>query len=324
MSRRLAPYVASLLLVTVAAACTGGDGEDLPPGPPAIELLLPEPGTRARHTIAFAGTTTGGVRRVELVVDGGEPLVADGREEWSLVEDVSHMADGAHVVVARALGRGDEVAESAPRSFITIADAIPGTGLLAGTVRNADSEPIPGATVTTVQDATRSTTSNLIGDYALTNLDPDAVYVVRATAPGFLATNMYELGGNSDNTDLNISMFNQGTVEFLADAYGVTQDPAKGVVLGFLLARGAEAGFDGAVVTIDPPPPEGTFYVGPGNDFDPALQATTSQGSFVAFNVTPGPVHFTATAGTAAFFTLGSVAATDTLSFMIGIEVLPP
>lgn len=320
MSRRT-PF-AVCLLIAIAAGCTGGSDEDLPSGPAAIELLLPEPGTRARQTIAFAGTTTGGVHRVELVIDGGEPVIAEGREEWSLVQDVSHMHDGAHVVVARAIGRGDDVAETAPRSFITIADSLPGTGIFAGIVRNPDSEPIPGATITTVEDTSRTTTSNLVGQYALTNLDRDATYVVHATAPGYFATNLYELGGN-DNLDLDIGMFGPAAIDFLATEYGVTQEAGKGVVLGFLLARGADAGYEGAVVGISPQPPAGTFYVGPGNDFDPTLTETTTAGTFIAFNVPPGPLSFTATAGTAQFFTLGSVAAAETVSFLVGIEVEP-
>src|SRR2546430_15332240 len=43
---------------------------------PTIQLLTPEPGTIAHQNIAITGKTTGGVNRVEIIVDQATPVVA--------------------------------------------------------------------------------------------------------------------------------------------------------------------------------------------------------------------------------------------------------
>src|SRR5207248_815870 len=111
-----------------------------------------------------------------------------------------------------------------------------------------------------------------------------------------------------------VPMFHPSSRTQLAAAYAEVAQPSKGMVFGFV-ENAVGQGVAGVTVAISPAPPGGTHYFGL-SDYNPALTTTTSAGAFIAFNVTPGPITFTATKGTAQFFVLDSVAGPNGVSVM--------
>ncbi len=320
------PVIALAASFFVLAASGGGCGEDPKGGDPFITLLTPEPGQRAREFLAVSGETSGYVGEVKVQIDddAANALVAtqDG-DTWFALVDVSTLADGSHVVTATAYGSGDKTDVSPPRRFLSLAHAAPGTLVIEGQVNDLTTQdPLPDATVS-VLSGSLTTEVDALGGYALAGVVPDLPIVMRAEMPapaGFWATNMFRVAQGNDTRDINFPLAAGPAVDFIATEYAVTQDPAKGIVIGFLVDGGG--GVAGATVALSQPA-EGPFYLGEGPDpFDPAMTATGPRGQFLFFNVDPGPVDFTATAGTASFFTLGSIAQDRTLS-LVGGFVIP-
>ena len=307
----------SILACLVASAgCTGGE-DPLELDPPTVTLLSPESGTTVRENLAIAGEATGDLVDVSIRIDSAEPVPATGLEEWFHLLDVTALEDGSHTVAAIATDSQERVAESLAMSFTTTANQPPDTSIWSGLVRNADQELVPGAQVTAF-GTTLATESDLNGRYALVGLPRDQEASLLCSATGYQDTYMPRLLPTGDIT-LDIPLFTNAALDFVADGFGVTRDPGLGAVLGFLLAPlPSQSGYEGAVVALDGSTGAGPFYTTPTGGFDPLLTETTSSGVFLFFNVSPGPVSVTASGGGMSFTVLGSEAAADALTLLFG------
>jgi hypothetical protein len=91
----------------------------------------------------------------------------------------------------------------------------------------------------------------------------------------------------------------EASTQFFYDAVDVTRDRAKGTmhvdVFDCIGATNPTELVAGA--TIDPPPGATVVYASPEGMLDPALTATTSRGTALVFNVTPGFADVTVHAG---------------------------
>lgn len=321
MMRLQLAAASGLYLAMLAKGCGGAVDKT----PPTIQLLTPEPGTIAHQNIAISGKTTGGVSRVELVIDQSPPVVAQelGDGEFAYVLDVSTLDDASHSLRARAVansGPSDDATTPAPVSFISLAHNPPNDTWFYGAVENENNNPLAGATVSTYEDPSLVTVSDLSGRYSLDSLSPSQSYILHVSDAGYLDSYMPRFDAHSPS-ESSITLFSPATVTFLATQFGVVQQPGKAVVLGYVINRTTGSGYVGASVAIDPPPADGPFYFRPDSVYDPGLTATTIAGSFIAFNVPPGAdASFTATAGTAGFLTLPSRTAPDALTLMLGVD----
>jgi hypothetical protein len=310
-----------LYLAMLAKGCGGAVDKT----PPTVQLLTPEPGTVAHQNIAITGKTTGGVARVELVVDQDAAVVAQdlGDGGFAYVLDVSTLDDASHSLRVTAVansGPSDDATLPAPVSFISLAHNPPNDSWFYGVVENENNNPLAGATVSTYEDPTNVTTADLSGRYSLDALSPTQSYILHVSDAGYLDSFMPKFDASSPS-ESSITLFSPATVTFLATQFGVVQQPGNAVVLGYVINRSTGSGYVGASVSIDPPPADGPFYFRPDSIYDPGLTATTIAGSFIAFNVPPGAdASFTATAGTSGFLTLPSRTAPDALTLMLGVD----
>lgn len=304
----------AVAVVALAAACTGSPaGGD----PPTIELYTPETGAITHHWIAISGVATGRLDRVEVQIDDGSQLEARGTEEWSYTFDASTIPDGSHTVRATATDRRGRTAQTLPLSFISLAHAATGQQFLAGSVTHNTTQLIPGATVSLYDDPAKTTIADLNGHYAVAGLDPGTSKILHGSSSGYFDTYLYRTSGASSGYDINIPLFGQDTIDFLGGGTGATWTSGTGFVLGFLIdsAGGASVGTS---VQLDPPPPPGSgpFYLGADGTPDPALTASSTSGIFYVFNVPPGALAFTASNGTASFFTTTSVSVSGAVTLL--------
>lgn len=72
---------------------------------PTVAITSPASGATVDGTVLIDGTASDDrlVARVEIAVDGGAPAVASGTTDWGFSLDTTALADGAHMVTARAL-----------------------------------------------------------------------------------------------------------------------------------------------------------------------------------------------------------------------------
>ncbi len=72
---------------------------------PLVNVSNPTQGMRVGNNLNVLGTCVDddAVERVEISVDGGSPVPAEGREYWSYYLDVSAMADGSHTLAVRGI-----------------------------------------------------------------------------------------------------------------------------------------------------------------------------------------------------------------------------
>ena len=316
MTRTLAA-TGILLGALVGHGCGGRDRSA-----PTIQLLTPEPGAVAHQHLAISGTSTGGVSRVEIVIDAGAPIVANGTHVWSKTIDVSSLPDGSHAIIARAVavsGASNDAVTPTSVSFISLAGQLPQTTYFFGRVLDQSNDPVPGATITTVEDPSLSTVADSAGFYALDDLDPAQSYVVHVSGSGHL--DMFEPRFSAGQTEqIDLSMFTPAQLAFFTPS-GVTEDPAKCAVLGILEDGQTGSGYAGATVSLTPAPPpgDGPFYLDATNHTSLTQPATAQSGAFFAFDVDPDvDLDFTATAGTAQFFTLGTHTGAGATAFLLG------
>jgi hypothetical protein len=100
---------------------------------------------------------------------------------------------------------------------------------------------------------------------------------------------------NVGDVDEGLSIFNMQSETWLASqlaAVGVTWDRSMGI-LGVQISGEV----DGATIALVPAAGDGPFYAGPGENFDPSLQAATSDGlgAVAIANVPPGDYSIVAT-----------------------------
>lgn len=305
-----------LACLLAIAGCTGS--EDPPQlDPPTVTLLSPEAGSVVRENLAIAGRATGDLSGVSVRVDSAEPVPAIGLEEWFHLLDVTSLADGSHTVAAIATDREDRVAESIAISFTTTTNQPPDTSIWSGLVRNSDQALLPGAEVTAFGSGL-ATVADLNGRYAVVGLPRDQETFLVARSPGYQDTLMPRFLPTGDIT-LDVPLFTDAALDFVADGFDVTRDPGLGMVIGFLLAPlPSQSGYEGAIVSLAGSTSDGPFYTTATGGFDPQLTETTSSGVFAFFNVAPGAISVTASGGGASFTFLGSDAAADALTLLFG------
>lgn len=307
----------ALAVATAAAGCSGSDD---PPSadPPTIALLSPEPDTRAREFLAVAGRATGALTDVSVRLDAAEPIAATGVEEWFLLLDMATVGDGSHTVTAIATDSEDRTAASLPVSFTSIANQPPDTTIWSGFVRNSDQQIIPSANVF-VHESTRSTLTDLNGRYAMVGLPRDQPALLIGAAPSYVDTFLPRLLPSNDIT-LDIPLFSEAALDFIAGEYDVVREPDRGTVIGFLLDQlPSQDGYAGATLAlVGGSNADGPYYTTPAGGFDGALTETTSSGVFVFFNVATGPVAVTASGGGLSFTLLGSESEGESVTLLFG------
>lgn len=308
-------------LLMVASSCTGAD-DPAELDPPAVALLSPEAGVIVREHLAVAGTATGDLADVHVQVDAMTPVEATGLEEWFHLVDVTALEDGSHTVKGIATDLEDRTAESLAVSFTSVANQPPDTTIWSGFVRSSAQEPLPGATVT-VLGTTRSTTADLNARYAVVGLPPDEEALLVGSASGFQDTYLPRLLASND-ISLDIPLFTDAALDFVAGEYGVTRQSGLVTVLGFLLEPvPSQSGQAGAVVSLVSGTADGPYYTTPSGGFDPMLTETTASGVFAFFNVPPGPVAVTASGGGLEYAILPSEGAADALTLLFGRSFAP-
>ena len=317
MNKRIALLPAFTSLIAIASSCTGSE-DPLESDPPSITLLSPEQGVTVREHLAVAGTASGLLVDVSVVVDSGAPVPATGLHEWFHLVDVSALDDGSHAVRAIAMDEEDRVAESVAISFTSTANQPPDTSIWSGYVRSNDQQPLPGATVT-VFGTTRTTTADLNARYAMVGLDPETEALLVGSHAGYADTYLPRLLPTND-IQLDIPLFTEAALDFVADQYDVVRTPGLATVIGFLLAPlPSQQGQAGATLALTGgSSADGPFYTTPTGGFDPDLTQTSSSGVFAFFNVPLGPVAVTASGGGLEYAILPSEAAADSLTLLFG------
>ena len=310
----------SRFLALALVATAGCSGSDDPPSedPPTVALLSPEPDTRAREFLAVAGRATGALTDVSVRLDAAEPVAATGLDEWFLLLDMATVGDGSHTVTAIATDSEDRTAESLPVSFTSTANQLPDTSIWSGFVRNSDQQLIPSANVF-VYESTMSTLTDLNGRYAMVGLPRDVPALLLGTAPGYADTFLPRLLPSNDIT-LDIPLFSDATLDFIAGEYDVVRVPDRGTVIGFLLEPlPSPDGYAGATLAlVGGSSADGPYYTTPAGGFDVGLTETTSSGVFVFFNVATGPVTVTASGGGLSFSLLDSESEGESVTLLFG------
>jgi hypothetical protein len=108
MARRTLIVGISLFAFLVAGTASAGSGGGSKGGrdrtAPSIAIAAPAVGSTVAGLVAAAGTAADNVKvaKVEVSVDGGAFVLAQGTSSWSFALNTSSYADGAHTLRARA------------------------------------------------------------------------------------------------------------------------------------------------------------------------------------------------------------------------------
>jgi uncharacterized protein YkwD len=79
--------------------------------PPAISITQPTSGAVLSGLVSVSGTASDPVRlvSVDVSIDGGSPVIPQGRDSWSYVLDTTHLTNGSHTITARATNTFSQV-----------------------------------------------------------------------------------------------------------------------------------------------------------------------------------------------------------------------
>ncbi|MGC8579783.1 MAG: carboxypeptidase-like regulatory domain-containing protein [bacterium] len=176
--------------------------------------------------------------------------------------------------------------------------------------------PVPGATVS-LFTSTSNRILNQNPDVVLTAgsngtatacLPVNTPFAIKASASsGFVDTCEFGnvVSAADANTTISVNLMSTSIVQMASSSAGVTQDPAKGAIVGTISdasgnpVSGVQVEFDNVATGISVT--SGIFYGAPPLGLpDPALSSTSSAGVYLGFNVPPGAynVKVKDTAGT--------------------------
>jgi hypothetical protein len=167
-----------------------------------------------------------------------------------------------------------------------------GTYVVAGTVRDfLDDRPVAAATVSTDGLSPSPAVSVNGSDFVLEGVPPySAFHVLAGSPPGYRSTyNPVVEIANRDIEGLSLHVVSESYLGELQQAFGGAQEAGTGVLVGQLLDdRGApRAGVPASAFAV-PQGMRGPYFLDANRRPAPELQASSTSGYFVLFDVRPG------------------------------------